>query len=155
MTWFKRVTVIFTLLAIISNAPLFAATEVLTFDNEELRERYTELTFLLRCPKCDNQNVADSNAPISEDIRQKTYEMLHQDYSDQEIIDFMISRYTEFVTYKPQFSMVTMWLWLVPAFVLIIGLSFLISLTRKKSTENKTTLSEEEQQRLNALLEDK
>lgn len=154
MTWFKRISATLTLFCALT-VTAFAASEVLTFDNEELRERYSDLTFQLRCPKCQNQNVADSNAPISVDIRQKTYEMLHQDFSDQEIIDFMVSRYTEFVIYKPQFSMVTIWLWLVPLIVLAIGLTFLFSMTRKKPAAETAELSPEEQQRLNSLLEDK
>lgn len=154
MQWFKQfvLTMLFGM-TLVGFAG--AANEVLTFDSEELRERYTDLSFQLRCPKCQNQNVADSNAPISEDIRHKTYEMLHQGYTDQEIIDFMIDRYTEFVIYKPQMSIVTIWLWIVPGLVLLIGLFFLIRITRKPSAEAVEALSEDEQAKLKALLEEK
>lgn len=154
MIWFKPLQHFFLVITLASVNLLWAASEELTFDNEELRERYAELTFQLRCPKCDNQNVADSNAPISQDIRQKTYEMLHQDYSDQEIIDFMISRYTEFVTYKPQLSLVTIWLWIIPLLVLLIGFTFLVKLTKRKGAAATIELTEAEQQRLDALLKD-
>ncbi|MDO7641955.1 MAG: cytochrome c-type biogenesis protein CcmH [Reinekea forsetii] len=132
-----------------------ASSELLTFDNDGLRDRYEELSFQFRCPKCQNQNVADSNAPISQDIRQKTYEMLHQGFDDQEIIDFMVDRYTEFVIYKPQMSFVTIWLWIVPAFLLISGLTLLIRLTRSSRQGVPTELTADEQQRLKALMEDK
>ncbi|MEJ2043208.1 MAG: cytochrome c-type biogenesis protein CcmH [Reinekea sp.] len=132
-----------------------AATEVLTFDNESFRERYAKLTYELRCPKCQNQNVADSLAPISEDIRHKTYEMLHQGYSDQEIIDFMVARYTEFVIYKPQLSIVTIWLWIIPAVLLLFGLLLLWRFTHSQPAVEDITLTEEEEQRLKTLLEDK
>ena len=128
---------------------------MLTFDSDELRERYSELTFQFRCPKCQNQNVADSNAPISIDIRQKTYEMLHQGFSDQDIVDFMVDRYTEFVIYKPQMSIVTIWLWLVPGFLLASGLVILVTLTRRKQSIDEVTLSDEEALRLKALMEEK
>lgn len=153
MKWFNRVLV--TTFVLVASLSAWAVNEVLTFDSDELRERYTELTFELRCPKCQNQNVADSNAPISEDIRHKTYEMLHQGYTDQEIIDFMIDRYTEFVIYKPQMSVVTIWLWIVPGVALLIGLYFLFQLTRRPSVETSSQLNEDEQARLKALLEEK
>lgn len=133
----------------------FAANEVLTFDSDELRDRYSDLTFQLRCPKCQNQNVADSNAPIAVDIRTKTYEMLHQGYSNQEIVDFMVDRYTEFVIYKPQLSMITIWLWIVPGIVMAVGFMFLFRMTRKPKTTIDTALTEEEQAQVKALLEDK
>lgn len=155
MTWFKSILAAAVLLMSVSLSQSFAATEILTFDNEELRERYTELTFQLRCPKCQNQNVADSNAPISEDIRSKTYQMLHQGYSDQEIIDFMVDRYTEFVIYKPQMSFVTIWLWIVPGALLVIGLLFLKRMATSEKQVTEPELSEEEAERLKKLLEDK
>lgn len=131
-----------------------AANELLAFDSDELRERYRQLTFELRCPKCPNQNIADSNAPISEDMRQKTYELLHQGYSNQQIIDFMVARYSEFVIYKPQFSALTLWLWLAPGLLLLAGLALLWRLTRKRPRA-ATTLSESEQARVAQLLNNK
>jgi cytochrome c-type biogenesis protein CcmH len=153
MKWFKLFSIFLFVLYSISYA--FSASEILTFDSDELRERYAQLTFQLRCPKCQNQNVADSNAPISLDIRQKTYEMLHQGYSDQEIIDFMVQRYTEFVIYKPQFSMVTIWLWIVPLSILLVGGLILVRLTRSSGSEAEADLSNKESARLKALLEEK
>jgi cytochrome c-type biogenesis protein CcmH len=153
MKWFKLFSIFLFVLYSISYA--FSASEILTFDSDELRERYAQLTFQLRCPKCQNQNVADSNAPISLDIRQKTYEMLHQGYSDQEIIDFMVQRYTEFVIYKPQFSMVTIWLWIVPLSILLVGGLILVKLTRSSGSEAEPDLSNEESTCLKALLEGK
>ena len=157
MKWFKQLSAQFAILCVVLACSLVSAAEVLTFDSEELRERYVDLTFQLRCPKCQNQNVADSNAPISEDIRHKTYEMLHQGYSNQEIIDFMIDRYTEFVIYKPQMSVVTIWLWIVPGLILVIGLSFLIRMTRRRTKEEAegVDLTDDESERLKALLEEK
>ncbi|WP_320824655.1 cytochrome c-type biogenesis protein [Reinekea sp.] len=155
MKWLRTLYAGLVLVLALVGSGAYAANELLTFDNEGLRERYEELSFQFRCPKCQNQNVADSNAPISQDIRHKTYEMLHQGFSDQEIIDFMIDRYTEFVIYKPQMSIVTIWLWIVPAFLLISGLTLLLRLTRSTRQGVPTELTAQEQQRLKALIEDK
>jgi cytochrome c-type biogenesis protein CcmH len=155
MKWYKTILSSLALSLAMLFVPVNAADEMLTFDNDDLRDRYSELTFQLRCPKCQNQNVADSNAPISLDIRQKTYEMLHQGYSDQDIIDFMVERYTEFVIYKPQFSIVTVWLWIVPFSILFIGGVILVQMTRRKATAGEAELSSEENDRLNELLKEK
>lgn len=153
MKWFN-VRFLGLVLSLLFTGAVYAAGELLTFDNESLRERYTELTFQFRCPKCLNQNVADSNAPISEDIRQKTYEMLHQGFSDQEIIDFMVDRYTEFVIYKPQMSFITIWLWVLPFALLLGGLFVVRQLVTKSDTATTETISEEESLRLKKLLEE-
>jgi len=155
MKWSNYLSVGLVVIAVNLFSGVFAASEILTFDNDELRSRYSDLIFQLRCPKCQNQNVADSNAPISEDIRQKTYEMLHQGYSDQDIIDFMVDRYTEFVIYKPQFSIVTMWLWIVPGALLLLGLTLLFRITRSSKQAADIELSDDENQRLKSLMEDK
>ena len=154
MKWFKYLFVVS--VSLFSFLPLssYAADELLVFESEEQRLRYVDLTFQLRCPKCQNQNVADSNAPISEDIREKTYQLIKEGYSDQEIIDFMIERYTEFVIYKPQMSLVTVWLWVLPGLVLLGGLAALIYLTRSRKQVDEESLTDEERERLNSILKD-
>lgn len=154
MKWFNLKLSVFVFFSILVASSVFSASELLTFDNEELRERYIKLSFEFRCPKCMNQNVADSNAPISEDIRQKTYEMLHQGYSDQEIVDYMIERYTEFVIYKPQMSFLTIWLWILPFALLLAGGLVVRQLVLKPSASATEIISEEDNERLKKLLED-
>lgn len=154
MKWFKYFAAIAVSVFCVLPTSSFAADEMLVFESEEQRLRYVDLTFQLRCPKCQNQNVADSNAPISLDIRNKTYQLIKEGYTNQEIIDYMVDRYTEFVIYKPQMSVVTVWLWIVPAVVLLIGLAFIFRLTRTKKQTVDEALTEEEQARLNALLKD-
>lgn len=123
------------------------------FDNDELRERYEQLTWELRCPKCQNQNIAGSNAPIAEDMRDKTYELLHQGYSDQQIIDYMIDRYSEFVTYKPRVTAGTVWLWLIPGLGLLIGAAAVLWLARRSGQRSVQPISDAERQRLAELLD--
>jgi cytochrome c-type biogenesis protein CcmH len=154
MKWFNVKSFSMLVASMLFSSIAFSAGELLTFDNDELRERYSTLTFQFRCPKCLNQNVADSNAPISEDIRQRTYEMLHQGYTDQEIVDFMVERYTEFVIYKPQMSFLTIWLWIVPLVLLVFGALVLRQLIFKPSAESSASLTEADNERLKKILED-
>lgn len=127
--------------------------EEYTWNDPALGQRFEALTYELRCPKCQNQNVADSNAPIAKDIRVKVAEMLNAGYSNEEIIDFMVARYTEFVTYRTRFNWRTMWLYIAPAMLFGVGVLGLIYRTRRPKTT--VTLTDEQQAKLDALLKSK
>lgn len=150
MKWSNRLIVAGLLLV-----SLFAVAEQqsLVFDNDTLRERYQELTEKLRCPKCQNQSIAGSNSPIADDMRNKTYELLHLGYSDDQIVNYMIDRYTEFVIYQPRFNWGTAWLWLGPILALIIGAVLVAWLARRSGAEQSDELSDDERKRLQTLLE--
>lgn len=120
-----------------------------SFTTEQQRNTYQQLIKELRCPKCQNQNIADSNAPLAEDMRDKSYEMLKQGQSKQEIIDFMVERYGNFVHYKPPFTAATAVLWLGPVAILLIGLGVAVLLTRKSKTQ--ATLTPDERRQLEQL----
>ena len=92
-----------------------------SFPTSKLEQRYQHLIQELRCLVCQNQNLEDSNADLAKDLRKKTYEMLIDGRSDSEIIDFMISRYGNFVTYRPPFSRITFILWFAPALLMFVG----------------------------------
>lgn len=125
------------------------------FPTPEIKERYEQLTYELRCPKCQNQNVADSNAEISIDIRTRVHDLLLEGKTDQEIIDHMIDRYTEFVVYRPQMSLATVWLYIVPVIVLLIGVLAIFFKSRKGSLPSDKAISAEEQEKINELLKQK
>ncbi len=131
-----------------------AVIETYEFSNADLERRYHELSQELRCPKCQNQNIADSNAPISQDLRQLLYARLEAGASDQEILDDMVARYGEFVRYRPSAQGVTLWLWLAPALMLACGLVLLVVLLRRRS-EPPEPISDAERERLNAMLTEK
>ena len=78
-----------------------AAIDTYEFKNDAERDRFRELTKELRCPKCQNQDIADSNAPIATDLRREIFRMLGEGKDNQQIIDFMVDRYGDFVRYKP------------------------------------------------------
>jgi cytochrome c-type biogenesis protein CcmH len=133
-----------------------AAIDAYTFKDEAERARYTELTRELRCPKCQNQDIADSNAPIAADLRKEIYRMLGEGKSNQQIIDFMVDRYGEFVRYKPELNAHTWLLWFGPAGLLLGGvllIGVIVVRRRRQSAEDANMLSDEERQRLAHLLD--
>ena len=134
----------------------FTAIDTYEFKDDLTRERFQALSAELRCPKCQNQNIADSNSPIAKDLRDELYRMLDSGASDSAIVDFMVDRYGEFVLYRPRVSGQTYLLWYAPAGLFIIGIVVVIALTRRKKAAGKSAekegLSTQEQQRLDALL---
>lgn len=114
----------------LTNAPTAESgpSEILSFENESQRKVYDDLILELRCPKCQNQNIADSNADIAIDLRNKVYEMALDNKGKREIKQFMLARYGEFVLYKPQFSGKTLLLWLGPIFILLCVVFFVARL---------------------------
>ena len=139
---------------------LSASTEIVEFSQPELRERYYSLIAELRCPKCQNQNLADSNAPISTDMKAQVHHMLEQQKSDAEIKAYLVSRYSEFVLYRPSVNKKTWFLWVSPAILLVITLLILYrNAYRRRSADNSSDtqpsdnqLSQDQQRRLSALL---
>jgi cytochrome c-type biogenesis protein CcmH len=133
-------------------------------DTFEFKDEATELRFQilskeLRCPKCQNQNLSDSNSPIAEDLRSKLYTLLQEGQSDQEIIDYMVYRYGDFVLYRPRVNSSTYILWFTPLILIggVIGGITIILRKRSNKKENATTeeLSQEELANLDEILKDK
>ncbi|WP_122499541.1 cytochrome c-type biogenesis protein [Pseudomonas viridiflava] len=134
-----------------------AAIDAYTFRDEAERARYAELTRELRCPKCQNQDIADSNAPIAADLRKEIYRMLGEGRSNQQIVDFMVDRYGDFVRYKPALTARTWLLWFGPAGLLLGGLVVMAVIVRRRrnlTAGQVDTLSDEERQRLAHLLDE-
>lgn len=111
------------LAAVLALFTLFAAAqqEPLVFDSPEQEERYKKLTFELRCAVCQNQNLADSDAPLAHDLRNEIYDMMQAGKSDEEIKQFMVDRYGDFVLYRPPVKGNTLALWLMPGILLGVG----------------------------------
>jgi cytochrome c-type biogenesis protein CcmH len=108
----------------------FSAIESREFDNPQYEARYFDLIAKLRCLVCQNQNLADSNADLARDLRDRTYNMLHDGKSDKEITDFMVERYGQFVLYEPPFNMHTLLLWLAPVLLSAVGVAVFFNLVR-------------------------
>jgi len=134
-------------------APVAAVIETYEFSDPSLEARYHRLSQELRCPKCQNQNIADSNAPISQDLRQLLYARLEAGASDQEILDDMVSRYGEFVRYRPSAQGITLWLWIAPALLLVAGVVLVWGLLRRRGAEASPPVSDDDRERLARLLD--
>ena len=133
----------------------FAAIEVHEFDNEIDRQRYQTFIDEMRCPKCQNQNLAGTNSPVAADLRNELVLMIKAGKSDQEIVNFMVERYGEFILYRPRLSPATIFLWAAPVLMLVFGALLLWLIVRKRrrlATEANSGLSPQEQARLDALL---
>lgn len=107
-----------------------ATQALIEFKNPEQQALFKELTHELRCPKCQNQNIADSNAVVAVDMRNKTLELVQQGQSKEQVLDYMKSRYGDFVHYQPPLNKFTFVLWLSPA-LMVFGLMLLLVMRRK------------------------
>ncbi|SFC01727.1 cytochrome c-type biogenesis protein CcmH [Pseudoalteromonas denitrificans] len=135
------------------------ATPIDTFQfNDELtKRRFKNLSQALRCPKCQNQNLSDSNSPIATDLRLTVYNQLQQGKSDQQIIDFMLARYGDFVLYKPRITKNTYVLWFTPIGLILMGLCFVVFIIKKKPVQQyvltqKNTVIEQQNNHLKTIL---
>lgn len=142
------------LLLMIVSSSAFSVVELKEFSSDQQRERFHVLVNELRCPKCQNQNLADSNSPIASDLRTEIFRMLQEGKSDQEIVDFLVDRYGDFVLYRPPVKKTTLMLWLVPGLLLLIGVVviFLVKRRQGRPVQSNPGLASDEQEQLNALL---
>jgi cytochrome c-type biogenesis protein CcmH len=107
-------------------APVQASIEAYQFESAQMEADYNQLINELRCLVCQNQNLAGSDAALARDLRRETYDMLNEGKSQQQVIDFMVERYGDFVLYRPQFKSTTYLLWLGPFLLLLCVLVFLV-----------------------------
>ena len=126
-------------LMIFWSAQSLAVVETYEFSTPDLELRYKALSQELRCPKCQNQNIADSNAPISRDLRAIVHEQLEAGATNEEIIDFLVDRYGEFVRYRPGMDSNTLWLWSAPLILLVMAVA--VVLTQIRKDRNRQTIS--------------
>ena len=92
--------------------------EMYPFAKANQAKQFTNLTQEIRCLVCQNQSIADSNAPLAEDLRRKVYRMIQENKTDDEIKNYLTKRYGEFILLQPRFNKVTFFLWLFPFFAL-------------------------------------
>lgn len=111
------------------------AIEHRDFVDETQRELYYDVIRELRCLVCQNQNLAESDADLAKDLRNKTYELIEQGKDRSAIVDFMVERYGDFVLYRPPFKLSTAALWLGPLCLLVIGVLVFFRITRASSSK--------------------
>jgi len=129
------------------------------FSNAHNEARFLNLTQQLRCPKCQNENIHNSDAPIAADMRQRVYEMIEHGDSDRQIKNALVKRFGEYVLYKPRVEKRTLILWFGPAIAALLGLVIVAVVVSRQSraagkTEGQNSLSDEERARLKALLDE-
>jgi len=124
-----------------------------TAKDPELEARVMELSHVLRCLVCQNQSVAESNAPLAVDLRNQVREQLAAGKSEAEVIDFMTARYGDFVLYLPPFKATTLMLWVGPALLLVGCAGWLAWRLRRRTREAPPVLTPEDHRRARALLE--
>lgn len=105
----------------LSLSALVWAEEPLVFDSPEQEARYNALTLELRCTVCQNQSLADSDAPLAQDLREEIHTMMLAGQTDEQIKDFLVARYGDFVLYQPPLRGDTIALWVLPAILLLGG----------------------------------
>lgn len=115
--------------------------------------RLKHLAVELRCLVCQNQTLADSNAPLAEDLRREVREMIARNMSDQEITDFLVQRYGDFVLYRPPVKATTTLLWIGP-FLLLAGgaIALVTALRRRRQVVTDAPVTDEERRRVERLL---
>ena len=149
----KRLAFVMFLLA---TGSVIATSDLVVFSDPSYTARYQTMITELRCPKCQNQNLADSNSPISQDLRAEVQRLLELGMTNPEIEQYLTARYSEFILYRPQVNNNTYLLWLAPIVILLIGMAIVFGLSRRPKAvpQVQRDATQTEQQRLAELLKD-
>ena len=134
------------------SSPLHATLADYPFDTEEQKTDFRELTEELRCLVCQNESLAGSDAELAQDLRREVYNMMKQGQTKDDVIDFMVSRYGDFVLYEPPFKPSTYPLWFGPFFILAIGGIILGRTLIRKKRSREVELTDADQEKLAKLL---
>jgi len=111
------------------------AIDPLQFKDRTEEQRFQKLTRELRCLVCQNQNLADSEADLAKDLRRQVYTMTQSGKSDEEIKQFLVSRYNDFVLYDPPLKPGTWLLWFAPGVLVAVGAGVLVNIVRRRSRQ--------------------
>ena len=152
-----RMAFILPVLLLLSSLSLsvHAGVEVREFTNAEQERRYHKLIDELRCLVCQNQNLADSNSQLALDLRNKVFEMIVAEQSDQQVADYMVQRYGEYVLYNPPLDPVTSILWIGPIIAVIAAILLLLIFIFRHNKAVPVTLSEQDRAKTKKLLDTK
>ncbi len=136
----------------VSFSSISAPVETFQFDSPETEKIFHKLSEELRCLVCQNQNVAESNADLAKDLRLEIYTMLSEGKTEDEIVDFMVQRYGDYVLYRPPLKPMTWLLWFGPIIIFTIGLIFVVRFMRSQDDATQTdSLSKDDIERIKNL----
>ncbi len=127
---------VFLLAAFICVTPILFALDTTEFADPDMQARYHELVAELRCLVCQNETIAGSNAPLAKDLRNKVAEQLRAGKSDDEVRDYLVERFGEFISYRPAKQGVARFLWIAPLLFLVFALlAFVLVVSKNKVAE--------------------
>lgn len=153
MIMIRMLLLVFTLAG--TGIQAFAADPALyAFDNPAQEARFQDLIGQLRCLVCQNQSLADSHADLAGDMRREVYQKMKKGLNNQEIIDFLVQRYGDFVLFRPPMQANTYLLWFGPGLLFLLGFGIFIVTMRRRHQALTPALSEAEHQRMAKLLEE-
>ena len=144
-------------LLFLTSSFLWAGEAEYVAEDPVLEAKVMDISEELRCLVCQNQTIADSDAPLALDLRREVRDMVKQGMDEEEVVSFMEERYGDFVRYRPAFKLSTLMLWIGPLllFALALGTLYYNLLRKRKNVDETTPLSDEEQARVAALLKNK
>lgn len=142
---------LFLVFCVVLSAPSYSAIDSFEFENEQQQQLFHDLSKQLRCPKCQNQNILDSNSELAKDLRNKTYELVKKGQSEAQVVDYMVARFGNFVRYDPPMTPATIFLWLGPLLFILFAFYFLYVQIKKQNKEDES-LGEPERDRLQKIL---
>lgn len=142
---------LFLVFCVVLSAPSYSAIDSFEFENEQQQQLFHDLSKQLRCPKCQNQNILDSNSELAKDLRNKTYELVKKGQSEAQVVDYMVARFGNFVRYDPPMTPATIFLWLGPLLFILFAFYFLYVQIKKQNKEDES-LGEHERDRLQKIL---
>jgi cytochrome c-type biogenesis protein CcmH len=131
-----RRALVWLLLCLLPALAFAQAIQPLPFRDRAQELRFQKLSSELRCPMCQNETLADSNAPIAHDLRRQVFEMMQAGKSDDEIKSYLVDRYSQFVLYKPPMEPSTWLLWFGPLVVLAAGATVVAVQVRRRARQN-------------------
>jgi len=150
----RRLVLIAVLFALLAPGAAFAVRPDEMLKDPALEARARHLSEELRCMVCQNQSIDDSEAPLAHDLRVLVRQRLEAGDSDRQVLDYLVSRYGDFVLLKPPFKLETLLLWGLPPLTLLIGLAGLVVMSRRRKSlaERPEPLSSDEQAKVATLV---
>ena len=130
------------------------AVEEIELINVEDEPRFNELANELRCMVCQNQSIADSNAELAQDFRNQVKEKINAGQSNEEIVDFMVARYGDYILYRPPFNMATALLWVGPFLLVAFGFFIVIRVRKRQGADADEPIDEKHQAQLMDMLKE-
>ena len=147
-----KMKIVITFLLFFLTGSLHAEDQRFPFSNPEQVEQFRKLTEELRCLVCQNQSLADSDAELANDLRKKVYQLMDEGKTNDEIIEELVSRYGEFVLYRPRLNAQTYLLWFAPIILVLIGIIAIVLMMRRRS--DSVDVKEVDLQNVRKLLEE-